>query len=290
MKITRKQFNKSQKEFKNFKLSNDDMHEMLSNIYKTTGDTTDDPILSPYSSMSFLFIRQKVLVLACAIFAVFFGTCYASAQSLPGDFLYGMKVSVIEPVVQSLKTNSKVFSYQEELLDKRIHEVDVLKAKDKLNEDKEEISAKVFAKTIKKIEKSIATETDTEKKERIISKINSYNEKIISDKHKIKSVVFMVTEESESKVFEIIEKKINVPTVKPDTSTTPTNTEEILDEEAQEEIKEVEDDIKEIEEILDITEQDEEDASNENDDSEDIEETVENVTDSVDKVKSNLGL
>ncbi len=107
-------FEKSQKTFSRESLSNTQKETMLSAIYEADGSTvtpteiplagptTDGPIVSPFSRRQVLFRRRSLSFALLALVALT-GTTYASATSLPGDFLYKVKTTVIEPITTSLK-------------------------------------------------------------------------------------------------------------------------------------------------------------------------------------------
>ena len=154
MKITREQFNKAQKTFSKKSLSDIQKHIILSNIYSESEVAITRPVVSSSSSY-FVFFRQKVFVAVAVVILLVSGTSYASAKSLPGDLLYGMKVNVIEPIGLALRFNEKSKNeYKISLLQKRVEELEKLKERGNINEDSQKASSEATNKNIKELEHS----------------------------------------------------------------------------------------------------------------------------------------
>lgn len=122
MKITESQLNEAKNTLLKRSLSADAKSEMLKNIYNSTEPVTQSGIISPWSKY-FMFFQQKSFVMAAALILMLTSTTYASAVSLPGDFLYPVKTDFIEPLVLTFKiTPESKAKYQEKLAQKRILE------------------------------------------------------------------------------------------------------------------------------------------------------------------------
>lgn len=99
---------------------------------------------SPYfSSFSFTRLAQAAVFMFIGIIVGGGSIGYISASALPGDTLYPVKTDVIEKVKGSFATSPEArLSYQEELMYKRLEEIDTLKKEDRLDE-KTSASAKI---------------------------------------------------------------------------------------------------------------------------------------------------
>jgi len=77
----------------------------------------------------------KWAVGVASVFLILGGTGYASTQSLPGEPLYGVKVSVVEPLVGLVYVNeSDQLQYQISLMERRLQEMETLYRTDVLTE------------------------------------------------------------------------------------------------------------------------------------------------------------
>ncbi|MFZ2072123.1 MAG: DUF5667 domain-containing protein [Minisyncoccia bacterium] len=165
---------------------------------------------------NFVFVSNKrVLISAFVILLLILGggTSYAAENSLPGDFLYTIKVHVNENVEGFLALNPKARAkLNEKIIEKRLEEVDKLASLGKLNEKNkikiEEGIEKASVKLNRHLEK-LMDERDFEK----VSEINdslevSYGEhgkkleKLIekedSSKEEIKSILNKINEKSDN--------------------------------------------------------------------------------------------
>lgn len=159
MKITEEQFNKIQKTFSKRSLSDDQKNMMLSTIYREAGKIESQSIVgslmkSPLNNY-FSFFKHKTFVVMASLMLLLSSTAYASAQSLPGDLLYGIKVNMIEPTILAFKFSEvSKNDYKIELLHKRIEELEKLNSKSTLNLNSQKESFKATVKNIKTLEKS----------------------------------------------------------------------------------------------------------------------------------------
>ncbi len=180
MKITQEQFNKAQKTFSKKSLSDTQKHTMLSNIYTESKVTITKPVVSPLSSY-FIFFRQKAFVAVAVMVLLVSGTSYASAQSLPGDLLYGIKVNVIEPIGLAIRFSEESKNeYKISLLQKRIEELEELKQGGKLNEDSQKASSEATDKNVRDLESSAIFDEHGENVD-VAEKIKVYNNLIDSE-------------------------------------------------------------------------------------------------------------
>lgn len=113
-------------------MTNEEEASMLSRIFST-------PIESPYVVKSGMFNfaihrRLQFVVLASFIFLLSASSVvYASGDALPGDLLYPVKISVVEPVLDVVnKGRGKGVDWAEEKLVRRIEEAERLADKNKL--------------------------------------------------------------------------------------------------------------------------------------------------------------
>lgn len=92
-----------------------------------------------YMNIQSLFVTRYVVVPILIVVLMGGGVLGVSANSLPGDLLYPMKVDVYEPIVgfTNFNTQEKV-KYQENLTKRRLAELVELGSQEKLDEDKEE--------------------------------------------------------------------------------------------------------------------------------------------------------
>lgn len=121
MKISEEQFNTIQKNFLKRSLSASQKKSIIDQIYIQAKKEERQKIPSPYGSYAILF-RQKTLIVVMIV-VLLSGTTFASAKSLPGDLLYGIKINIIEPVNLALRfTEKSKNEYRLKLLQVRIDE------------------------------------------------------------------------------------------------------------------------------------------------------------------------
>jgi hypothetical protein len=96
------------------------------------------PKQSPYFMFSFQFIQARVLAPAMVLLVVFVGagTAGAAQGSLPGDFLYPVKVSINETVEIALATTPVAKAeVSAKLAERRVEEAETLAAQGELTEE-----------------------------------------------------------------------------------------------------------------------------------------------------------
>lgn len=87
------------------------------------------PILSPYTRFmrTLVYVQRPALAALLVLVLVGGGTAFAAERALPGDALYGVKVSVIEPAIGSLQsTPSAQADWQVHLASTRLAEASVV--------------------------------------------------------------------------------------------------------------------------------------------------------------------
>ena len=179
MNIKEEQFNTAQKTFSQKALSDVQKSTMLSSIYASTGQTVKTPVsshVSPYA----LFFRQRAVV-AMALILLVSGTTYASAKSLPGDLLYGLKVNVVEPATLVLHFSEQSKNeYKISLLQKRIDELQSLQQRSTLDQEAQIKSSEATDKNVKELETSAVFNSQGQNSD-ISEKIKAYNATIDSN-------------------------------------------------------------------------------------------------------------
>jgi hypothetical protein len=110
---------------------------------------------SPYFSRSHFWTLGKAAVAACLIVALGGGSLsYAAENTLPGDLLYPMKVSFNEEVVGAMKlTPEAKIAWQEKRVERRLSEIEALKGRNRLDENKKNQIEKNLNKHEKDIER-----------------------------------------------------------------------------------------------------------------------------------------
>jgi len=180
MKISKEQFNTAQKTLSKKGLSYSQKNTMLSSIYAQNSEIEKGPVVSPLSSY-FMFFQTKSFAVLTMILLVVSGTSYASAQSLPGDLLYSVKINALEPIVLVLQKDSKSKDeYRIILLQKRIDELEKLVKRNGIKKESEIESSKATQKNVKVLEKS-AVFTEEGQNIKISNQIEKYNSLVSSD-------------------------------------------------------------------------------------------------------------
>lgn len=178
MKITQEQFNEARKTFSKRSISDVKKNAMLSSIYSESmiSNWSTPSLLSPY----FSFFKQKTFVALAAVVLLISGTAHASAQSLPGDPLYGIKVNVLEPIRLTFRLSDRSKNeYKISLLKKRVDELEQLKKGGKISEDAKQDSSKATHKNIKALKNSAIFNKNGENTY-VSEKVKIYNDLIDS--------------------------------------------------------------------------------------------------------------
>lgn len=177
--MTEENFKKGIEELKNIRMTNAEKTHMLERVLSA-------PIESPYMKPSpfagrrmpvFAFIysqHTRVILTSCLILVLSIGgATYASGTSLPGDLLYPIKTRVVEPMLDIVNSApEKKIVWEEQKVERRIVEAEMLAEKDKLDEEKLvaleqsiEKSSVTFAKAVNAVASSTATATSSAKEQ-----------------------------------------------------------------------------------------------------------------------------
>src|SRR3989344_6655324 len=123
------------------KMTADEKKKILEKVLGSSA-SSEQPVRSPYLIYSFFSkLPKKRLAYAfsiCLMVVMGGGSVFASKWSLPGNILYPLKVSVVEPV-----RGAFIFSpvakiqYQSDLATERLIEAEILASDNKLDEVKE---------------------------------------------------------------------------------------------------------------------------------------------------------
>ena len=127
-------------QIQNIKMTEREKENILKNVFNFSVQAKK-PIESPYSFFE-IFQRNHVAFYSMATFLILIlsggGIAVASQKSLPGDALYSIKVSIVEPINSSLMFSSEEKAiYEGGLAKERILEAETLAYKGKLDEVKE---------------------------------------------------------------------------------------------------------------------------------------------------------
>lgn len=128
---------------KDIKMSTEEKKLVLENIL-TFPIAIKESIHSPYSFQSFISILQRnhFAYYSMATFLILIlsggGIVFASQESLPGNILYPIKVSIIEPINSALKFSTETKAkYESSLAMERLIEAETLAYQGKLDTSKE---------------------------------------------------------------------------------------------------------------------------------------------------------
>lgn len=104
------------------------------------------PVVSPYHRFFAPFARPAFLSALLMFAVVGGGTAFASEGALPGDALYGVKVSVVEPIQGALAVSSTAKAkWSVHITDKRLNEAQKLSREKKLSASTQRALAKRFS-------------------------------------------------------------------------------------------------------------------------------------------------
>ncbi len=125
------------------------------------------PVPSPFAMLARKSRKSRTLVLSafvCFLVLSAGGMAFASKGSLPGTFLYPLKVKIVEPIRTTLKFSSESkLEYESELATKRIVEAKILATQDKLDSQKEEKLDSLLKEHVKAFEKTAVKLEDADK-------------------------------------------------------------------------------------------------------------------------------
>lgn len=160
---------KLQEASKHYALTKRERRLLWSNI---SGKISPRPVRSPYWSV--FFIRGTVALLIVVL--VSGGTAFASGNALPGDALYPVKVSVVEPLGEAfIVSEDDKISYNESLIARRIKEAQKLADETRFSENARRELEKELEKRAEKAQKLAekVRERDQEKAERLAEEFES---------------------------------------------------------------------------------------------------------------------
>lgn len=180
MKITETQFTAAQKTFSGRSLSDAHKQSMVASIYAKAKEVPAAPVISPLSGY-FSFYRKRLLSSFAVVLLLISGGTYASASSLPGDALYGIKVRVLEPLGSAATfTKETKNEYRISLLQKRIDELEMLKKKTTPSTVSQAESAEATHRTLVDLERDSSPE-DVANIARVSEKVQHYNALVDSE-------------------------------------------------------------------------------------------------------------
>ena len=180
MKITETQFNAAQETFSGRSLSDAHKQVMVASIYAKAKEMPAGPVISPLSGY-FSFYQKRLLGSFAVVLLLISGGSYASASSLPGDALYGIKVRVLEPLGSVVSfTKETKNEYRISLLQKRIEELEVLKKKETISTVSQAESAEATHRTLMDLERDSSHE-DVVNIARVSEKVQHYNTLVDSE-------------------------------------------------------------------------------------------------------------
>lgn len=183
MKESELEFRKATEALRGVKLSAPEKSAMLSYIYKNDPAAGTGVRPSPFA-YSMFFYKHSYLTSTAVVVLLLGGTAFASASSLPGDPLYGLKVGMIEPLALAIHLDEESKDrYRVALLRERVVEIQELKTQGRLNYDVEGISAAAAQENVKDIEMSATLENDAATIE-ISGQIDTYNS-IVEEAHRL---------------------------------------------------------------------------------------------------------
>lgn len=186
MKTKKSQFDKAVSRLSSQTLSDEVKSRMLDTIYAETPIATATPTPFVYGWSSWYRYAATSFVV---IFLISTGTAYASLDSLPGDWLYGVKTEVLEPLALSLHFEAEGKNrYRLSLLQKRIEEVEELKEQGRATVAAVRINFDVTSDIVGQLENGAIFSEEGEN-EAISSEIRSYNSKIMDFDLQIDTII-----------------------------------------------------------------------------------------------------
>ncbi|MFZ2484592.1 MAG: hypothetical protein WAX80_03720 [Minisyncoccia bacterium] len=150
-----KQFKKGIDELKKIRMTDGEKSRMLKSVFSV-------PIESPYvkkiSTFAFIYSHHAQMALAaCLVVAISLGgVTYASDKALPGDILYSIKTGIVEPALDVVNQSpEKKIVWEEEKVERRIVEAEMLAENDELDDERSEELEKKIEKSSKAFVKAV---------------------------------------------------------------------------------------------------------------------------------------
>lgn len=115
-------------------------------------------ILSPYGRAGVSKTTTKIIFSTLAIVLFLGGSLtYTSANALPGDFLYPVKISIRESIEGTLKTEpEEKLAWQEIRIERRLEEIKTLKTKKGITEKQVLVAKTVLQEHVDDLKKTVA--------------------------------------------------------------------------------------------------------------------------------------
>lgn len=145
--------------------------------------------------------------LSTFLFIIFVGgsVSVVADNSLPGDPLYGIKISMNEKIKGSLlKTSEDKVSYQKTLIDKRLTEIKTLAASNTLTKAKQETAQRALDTHIEALSKELVTLSD-EEPNKALEVTASLEESLKSQKEDLEQYISENNEEDKSNALKAVD-------------------------------------------------------------------------------------
>lgn len=147
---------------------------MISAIYAAGTATNLVPKNLPVRSY-FIDSKQRLAAVASILILLVSGTTYASALSLPGDPLYGMKIHIIEPIGLAFQFDDESKNeYRISLLQKRLTELEKLREEGRLDENAQQASFEAVRKNVQEMERDTPRD-ESDRNIEVTEKMELYN-------------------------------------------------------------------------------------------------------------------
>jgi hypothetical protein len=177
--MNEKKFKSGVEKLKQIRMTESEKSRLYKNILNSEAES---PFVqpSPFSFSSFHFLlAHRVVTMSLILVVSFTGLVYASDDALPGEALYSMKVSMLEPMLDQFNYSvEKRIEWEEEKVERRLQEAEALVERDELDEkltveleERVEKSSRAFATAVEE-EAKLKSEDPEERKQKFRNKIN----------------------------------------------------------------------------------------------------------------------
>ncbi len=209
MNMNKEEFNIAASQLSKASLSHSQKEDMLRHIY-AAAVTEDAPTPSPWT-VYFSFSPKYAAVFALLLMLVS-GTTYVSAHSLPGDALYNLKVKFIEPVALSARWHEESrIAYKVSLLQKRVTELQKLKAAGRIDLDSTYASYAAAQHNVTDIEETAAATANGPETVRAAAYVETYNA-LVEEEFKLRTTLQATREDTATTSIKIdVEMEIGGP-------------------------------------------------------------------------------
>lgn len=183
-KKLQKNIEETKSAYSGISLSAKERQTLRINIFEKIDNNVPKSIKSPFFNWSFY---AKATSLSFAAFVIFTAPIIAAAErSLPGEFLYEVKVGFNEEVVDVFVSKEEKQNYKKSLLTKRAFEIKTLSEKGELNNEQIKDVEKAIKNSVSEIVavgvSKNKTEEDIIKDHKDVIAVLEYSEKIIDSK------------------------------------------------------------------------------------------------------------